>query len=96
MSCGQRGGYGFGISFAGHGLMMMGCCWDQWRFWGIDGNKVSSLGFLKRRRRVRDFFSHRETLSPLTELDSRWVKEAVHRSWASLELAQVRPTQAGP
>ena len=37
-------------------------------------------------------FSHRETLSPLVELDSRWVKEAVHRSWASLELAQVRLT----
>ena len=75
----------------GHGLMVMGCYWNQWRFWGIDGNKVWSLGILKRRR-VRDSFSHRKTPSSHTELDSRWVKEAVHRNWASLELAQVRPT----
>ena len=47
----------------GHGLMVMECWWNQWRFWGIDGNKVWSLGFLKRRRRVRDSFSHRKTPS---------------------------------
>ena len=76
----------------GHGLMVMECWWNQWRFWGIDGNKVWSLGFLKRRRRVRDSFSRRETPSHLAELDSRWVKQAVPRSWASLGLAQVRPT----
>ena len=60
------------------------------------GNKVEGLGFLKRRRGVRDSFSRRETPSPLTELDSRWVKEVVHQSWASLALAQVQPTQARP
>ena len=65
MSCGQRGGYGFGISFAGHGLMMMGCCWDQWRFWGIDGNKVKGLGFLKRGREVRELlFLFANTVAP--------------------------------
>ena len=53
---------------------------------------MEGLGFLKRGRKVRDSFSHREMPSPLAELESRWVKEAVHRSWASLELAQVRPT----
>ena len=68
------------------------CWWNQWRFWGIDGNKVWSLGFLKRRRGVRDSFPRRKTTAHPMELDSRWVKEAVHRSWASLELAQVRPT----
>jgi len=91
-SHGRCGGYGFGFSLAGHGLMVMECWWNQWRFWGIDGNKVWSLGFLKRRRRVRDSFSRRETPSRLTELDSRWVKEAVPRSWASLGLDQIRPT----
>ena len=45
MSGGRRGGYGFGISFAGHGLKMVGCCWDQWKFWGIDGIKVETIGF---------------------------------------------------
>ena len=92
MSGGRRGGYGFGISFADHRLQIVGCCWDQWRFWGIDGNKVECLGFLKRGREVRDSFFSLRTPSPLAELGSRWVKEAVHRSWASLELAQVWPT----
>ena len=98
-SHGRCGGYGFGFSVAGHGLILvMGCWWNQWRLLGIDGNKVWSLGFLKRRRRVRDSFYRRETPSRLTELDSRWVKEAVRRSWASLGLAQIRPTyrSAGP
>ena len=53
---------------------------------------MEGLGFPKRGRRVRDSFSRREAPSPLAELDSRWVKEAVQRSWASLELAQVRLT----
>ena len=92
-SHGRCGGYGFGFSVAGHGLILvMGCWWNQWRLLGIDGNKVWSLGFLKRRRRVRDSFSHREMPSCLAELDSRWVKEAVTRSWASLGLAQIRST----
>ena len=78
----------------GHGLMVMECWWNQWRFWGIDGNKVWSLGFLKRRRRVRDSFSRRETPSRLAELDSRWVKQAMPRSWASLGPAQARPQWA--
>jgi len=82
----------------GRGLMVMECWWNQWRFSGIDENKVWSLGFLKRGRMVRDSFSHSETLSCLAELDSRWVKQAVPRSWASLGLAQSRPTyrSAGP
>jgi hypothetical protein len=46
----------------------------------VDGNKVEGLGFLKRGRGVQDSFSHCKTLSPLTELDSRWFKEAVHQS----------------
>ena len=54
MSGGRRGGYGFGISFAGHRLQIVGCCWNQWRFWGIDGNKVEGLGFLKRGGEVRE------------------------------------------
>src|SRR6185312_14213185 len=56
------------------------------------------LGFLKRRRGVRDSFPRRETPARPTELDSRWVKEAVPRSWASLGPAQSRPTyrSAGP
>ena len=58
----------------------------------MDGNKVEGLGFPKRGRRVRDSFSHCETPSPFKELGSRWVKEVVHRSWASLGLAQIRPT----
>ena len=43
-------------------------------------------------------FSRCETPSRLTELDSRWVMEAVRRSWASLGLAQIWPTyrSAGP
>ena len=41
---------------------------------------------------MRDSFPHRKTPARLTELDSRWVKEAVPRSWASLKLAQVQPT----
>ena len=82
----------------GHGLMVIGCWWKRWRFWGIDGNKVWSLGFLRRRRRVRDSFSRRETPSFLAGLDSRWVKEAMPRNWASLGLAQIWPTyrSAGP
>ena len=72
--------------------MMVGCYWNQWRFWGIDGNKVWSLGFLMKRRRVRDSLSRREMPSPLAELDSRWVKEAVCQNLALLELAQVWPT----
>ena len=51
MSYGRCGGYGFGISLAGHGLKMVGCCWDQWRFWGIDGNKVEGFRFSKERKR---------------------------------------------
>ena len=35
---------------------------------------------------------NREMLARLTELDSRWVKEAVPQSWASLGLAQDQPT----
>ena len=92
MGYGRCGGYGFGFSLAGHGLMVMECWWNQWRFWEIDGNKVWSLGFLKRRRGVRDSFPRREMPARLTELDSRWVKEAVPQNWASLGLAQVRPT----
>ena len=61
-------------------------------FWEVDGNKDGGLGFLKRGGRVRDSFSRRETPLPLMELDSKWVTEAVVRRWASLELAQVRPT----
>jgi len=76
----------------GHGLMVMECWWNQWRFWGIDGNKVWSLGFLKRRRGVRDSCPRRETPSFFVGLDSRWVKEAVPRNWASLGLAQARST----
>jgi len=62
MSGGRRGGYGFGISFAGHRLQIVGCCWDQRRFWGIDGNKVEGLGFLieERRRGMRTPSSLRE------------------------------------
>ena len=45
-----------------HGLMVMGCWWKRWWFWGIDGNKV---GFLRGRRRVRDsFFSSRNAVIP--------------------------------
>jgi len=99
-SHGRCGGYGFGFSLVSHGLMMVGCCWNQWRFWGIDGNEVEGLGFLRRGRSVRDYFSRCETPSSLMELDSRWVKEAVQlgRTGAfpgSVDLVD-RPTQAGP
>ena len=96
MNSGRRGGYGFGISFAGHGLKMMGCCWDQWRFlrnrWE-QGREERVLGFLE--ERYENSFSSRMP-SSLTDLSSRWVKEVVHRSWTTLGLAQVRPTRTGP
>ena len=44
------------------------------------------------KKRCTRLFPRREMPAHLTELDSRWVKEAVPRSWASLGLAQVRPT----
>ena len=50
------------------------------------------------KKRCTRLFPRREMPARLTELDSRWVKEAVPRSWASLGLAQSRPTyrSAGP
>ena len=61
---------------------------NRWK----QGREERVLGFLEERYEN----SSSRTSSSLTDLSSRWVKEAVHRSWASMELAQVRPTQAGP
>ena len=54
MSGGRRGGYGFGISFTGHGLTMVGCWWAVMEVLRNRWNKVEGLGFLKRGGEVRE------------------------------------------
>ena len=85
----------------GHGLMVMECWWNQWRFWGIDGNKVWSLGFLKRRRGVRDSFlvaKCRHTSRNWTLGGSRrpCPKTGPHWGWPRFGRPIGRSTQSGP
>jgi len=46
----------------------------------------------RKKKGTRLLFSRRETPSFFVGLDSRWVKEAMPRNWASLGLAQARST----
>jgi hypothetical protein len=90
---GRRGGYGFGVSFAGHGVQMVECRWEsmevlrsRWK----QGGEERALGFLGERHENSSFLLGITVV--LTDLGSRWVKESVHRSWASLGLTHARPT----
>ena len=49
----------------GQGLMVMECWWNQWRFWGIDGNKVWSFRVSEEKKKgTRLLFSSRNAVMP--------------------------------